>query len=183
MEDAQQGRPKDGNFSLDTARERARILSDEFRSSYAWLKARLWRKVGCPHLAEDLSSEAFVQLSATSDIQLVREPRALLTTIAQRLVFDLWRRRDLENAYLAELTRAPSLCVQSEEEKYEMVQALAEIDKKLSGLPPKVKLAFLYSQVDGMTYAEIGKTLNVSTSMVGQYMTKALAHCVGLSLR
>ena len=182
MKNAQEGRTEDGSLSMDAGGERTRILSDEFRNSYGWLKARLWRKVGCPFLAEDISSEAFVQLSATRDIQQVREPRALLTTIAQRLVFDLWRRRDLEHAYLAELARAPSLCVQSEEEKYEMVQALAEVDKKLSGLPPRVKLAFLYSQVDGMTYAEIGKILNVSTSMVGQYMMKALAHCVGLQL-
>jgi RNA polymerase sigma-70 factor (ECF subfamily) len=182
MDNARQGRMEDGNAGSEATRERSRVLSDEFRHSYGWLKARLWRKVGCQHLAEDLSSEAFVQLSATNDILSVREPRALLTTIAQRLVFDFWRRRDLENAYLAELARAPSLSVQSEEEKYEMVQALAEIDKKLAGLPPRVKLAFLYSQVDGMTYAEIAGKLGVSTSMVGQYMTKALAHCMGLQL-
>jgi RNA polymerase sigma-70 factor (ECF subfamily) len=108
----------------------------------------------------------------------VREPRALLTTISQRLVFDFWRRRDLENAYLRELVRAPERSTQSEEEKYQMVQMLVEIDRRLSGLPSKAKLAFMYSQLDGMTYAQISTQLGVSVSMVGQYMTKALIHCI-----
>jgi RNA polymerase sigma factor (sigma-70 family) len=107
-----------------------------------------------------------------------RQPRALLTTISQRLVFDFWRRRDLENAYLRELAHAPERSSQSEEEKYEMVQMLIEIDRRLSGLPSKVKLAFMYSQLDGMTYAQISTQLGVSVSMVGQYMTKALIHCL-----
>jgi RNA polymerase sigma factor (sigma-70 family) len=166
----------------DAGGERTRILTDEFRRSYAWLKARLWRKVGCQFVAEDLSSEAFVQLSATRDIEAVREPRALLTTISQRLVFDLWRRRDLENAYLAELARMSDRSVQSEEEKFEMLQMLAEIDRRLTGLPHRARLAFLYSQLDGMTYAEIAAELGVSISMVGQYMAKALSHCLGVQL-
>jgi DNA-directed RNA polymerase specialized sigma24 family protein len=120
-------------------------------------------------------------LSATDNIQGIREPRALLTTISQRLVYDFWRRRDLEAAYLAELARAPNRSTQSEEEKYEMLQMLAEIDKRLAGLPVKVRLAFLYNQIDGMIYADIATKLGVSTSMVGQYMTQALKHCLGVA--
>jgi RNA polymerase sigma factor (sigma-70 family) len=179
MENAKYGPVEYGGAGLETSGDRTRILSEEFRRSYAWLKARLWRKVGCQFVAEDLSSEAFVQLSATHNIDAVREPRALLTTISQRLVFDLWRRRDLENAYLAELARCTDRSVQSEEDKFVMLQMLAEIDQRLAGLPPRVRMAFLYSQLDGMTYAEISVQLGVSISMVGQYMTKALVHCLG----
>ncbi|WP_144156297.1 sigma-70 family RNA polymerase sigma factor [Paraburkholderia sp. BCC1885] len=174
MGNAQQGQ---GEFST-TASDASRLLGEEFRRSYGWLKARLWRKTGCQFVAEDLSSEAFVQLVSMQDTQTVREPRALLTTISQRLVFDFWRRRDLENAYLRELAHVPEHAVQSEEEKYQMLQMLIEIDRRLSGLPSKVKLAFIYSQLEGMTYAEIATKLGVSISMVGQYMTKALTHCL-----
>ena len=166
-----------GEFDGVTS-DASRLLGEEFRRSYGWLKARLWRKTGCQFVAEDLSSEAFVQLVAIQDKQTVREPRALLTTISQRLVFDFWRRRDLENAYLRELAQTPERFTQSEEEKYQMVQLLIEIDRRLSGLPSKVKLAFMYSQLDGMTYAQISAQLGVSVSMVGQYMTKALIHCL-----
>ncbi len=178
MEKVDEGLVDYGCVGLNAGSERARILSEEFRRSYAWLTSRLWRKVGCPFVAEDLSSEAFAQLSARRDIEAVREPRALLTTISQRLVFDLWRRRDLEHAYLAELARVTDRSVQSEEEKFETLQMLAEIDRRLAGLSARVRLAFLYSQLDGMTYAEISTRLGVSVSMVGQYMAKALAHCL-----
>ena len=178
MDNVEQGRTEGAGVAMDAGSERTRILGDEFRRSYTWLKSRLWRKVGCQFAAEDLSSEAFVQLSAARQLEEVREPRALLTTIAQRLVFDFWRRRDLENAYLAELARAADRSVPSEEEKYEMLQMLAELDRRLAGLPPKVRLAFLYSQLDGLTYAEIAVRLDVSVSRVGQYMTNALVHCL-----
>ncbi|AIP34191.1 RNA polymerase sigma factor, sigma-70 family protein [Paraburkholderia xenovorans LB400] len=161
--------------------ERAYLLGEEFRRSYDWLKSRLWRKVGCPFVAEDLSSEAFVQLAEVPDIRAIREPRALLTTISQRLVFDFWRRRDLEQAYLRELAYAPEAVACSEQETHEMVQLLIEIDRRLSGLPEKVQQAFMYSQLDGMTYAEIASLLDVSVSMVGQYMTKALKHLMNVS--
>ncbi|MFL9875836.1 sigma-70 family RNA polymerase sigma factor [Paraburkholderia megapolitana] len=173
------GNPHQGHGEFgSTASDASRLLGEEFRRSYGWLKARLWRKTGCQFIAEDLSSEAFVQLVAMQGKQTVREPRALLTTISQRLVFDFWRRRDLENAYLRELAHTPERSSQSEEEKYEMVQMLLEIDRRLSGLPSKVKLVFMYSQLDGMTYAQIASQLGVSVSMVGQYMTKALVHCL-----
>jgi RNA polymerase sigma factor (sigma-70 family) len=174
MGNLQQGQGEIGGAASDASQ----LLGEEFRRSYGWLKARLWRKTGCQFVAEDLSSEAFVQLVAIQDKQTVREPRALLTTISQRLVFDFWRRRDLENAYLRELAQTPERFTQSEEEKYQMVQLLIEIDRRLSGLPSKVKLAFMYSQLDGMTYAQISAQLGVSVSMVGQYMTKALIHCL-----
>jgi len=168
------------NQQQDDTEQSFTELGDEFRRSYGWLKAKLWRKTGCPTVAEDLSSEAFVQLITTLQKEPVREPRALLTTISQRLISDFWRRRDLENAYLRELCHSPECIVQSEEEKLQMIQMLLEIDCILSGLPPKVKLAFLYSQLDGMTYSEIATRLDVSVSRVGQYMAKALAHCINV---
>lgn len=165
----------------ESVRDRARVLSDEFRRSYDWLKGRLWRKVGCQSTAEDLSSEAFVQFVQVPDVHAVREPRALLTTISQRLVFEFWRRRDLERAFLRELAGRPNEVSHSEQETLEMVQLLVEIDRRLSGLPAKVRQAFMFSQLEGMTYTEIAVQLDVSVSMVGQYMTKALKHLVDIA--
>jgi DNA-directed RNA polymerase specialized sigma24 family protein len=41
------------------------------------------------------------------------EPRAYLLTIARRLVFETWRRRDLERAWLAELAALPEALTQA----------------------------------------------------------------------
>lgn len=156
---------------------RNEFLAMCFRSDYKWLADRLRFRLGCRHAAEDVSSEAFVQLAAISDVSAVREPRALLTTIAQRIIFEQWRRKDLEKAYLQALALEPQRVQVSVEEQALVLESLLAIDRALGRLSEKARTAFLHSQLDGMTYAEIGQKLGVSARMVREYMAKALAAC------
>ena len=77
-----------------------------FRIHYPWLCSRLHRYLNSRAHAEDIAVDAFVQLLSAPQVAPIRQPRALLTTIAQRLVYQVWRRRDLERAYLAALSEA-----------------------------------------------------------------------------
>jgi len=153
------------------------FLAREFRASYGWLKQRLRRHVDSPAEVEDLASSAFVELAVVRDLRSVREPRALLSVIARRLVYEGWRRRDLEQAYLAALAAAGEPTTPSAETLLETVQLLGRIDRLLEGLSAKARMAFLYSQIDGMTYAEIAAELGVSASMVRKYIAQALEQC------
>ncbi len=157
--------------------DRNAFLNTVFRSDYRWLAERLRFRLGCGFQAEDVASEAFTQLAAMPDLESLREPRAMLTTIAQRVMYESWRRRDLERNYLAALAQVPEAFHPSPEERAMLVESLLAIDKALDGLSAKARTAFLYSQLDGLTYAEIGERLGVSASMVRQYMAKALANC------
>ncbi|AJW98347.1 sigma-70 family RNA polymerase sigma factor [Burkholderia gladioli pv. gladioli] len=159
------------------ALSRSTWLSNEFRHSYAWLKSKLHRRVGSHADAEDLAASSFVELAGVDDLAAVREPRAFLTVIAQRLTFELWRRRDLERAYLDSLSLQEEPVVPSAENIAEVTQALFLIDQALNGLSSKAKSAFIYSQVDGLTYADIADRLGVSSSMVRKYITQALEKC------
>jgi RNA polymerase sigma-70 factor (ECF subfamily) len=150
-------------------------LQNIFREHYAWLRDHLRRQAGSVHGAEDVASEAFLQLAQHRQLDQVREPRALLTTIAKRVLFDTWRRRDLEQAYLQTLALAPQPTYPSPEERALIIEALLAVEAALDLLPVKARRAFLYSQLDAMTYAEIAKELGVSASMVRQYMTQALS--------
>ncbi|CAG9224390.1 RNA polymerase subunit sigma [Paraburkholderia caribensis] len=165
----------------EPARSRAAWLANEFRSSYGWLKSKLHRRLGSAADAEDLASSSFVELAGVEDLASVREPRALLTVIAQRLTYELWRRRDLERAYLESLAHSDEPVAPSAESISEISQALALIDRALDGLSPKAKSAFIYSQVDGLTYAEIASILGVSSSMVRKYIAQALTRCYLIS--
>jgi RNA polymerase sigma-19 factor, ECF subfamily len=156
---------------------RNRFLSAEFARSYRWLKQYLRRFVQSPADAEDVASSAYVELAVMPDLSNVREPRALLITVSRRLVFDLWRRRDLEAAYLKALSASDEAVAPSPESMLEIVQTLAQVDRSLRGLPTKGRQAFLYSQLDGMTYKEIGRMLGVSVSMVRKYIAQALEQC------
>ncbi|WP_454739953.1 sigma-70 family RNA polymerase sigma factor [Cupriavidus necator] len=159
------------------SKERGDLLAAEFKHSYRWLKQYLRRHLRTPEDTEDVASSAFVEMAALPDLTSVREPRALLTTISQRLVFDLWRRRDLEASYLAALAASEEPQTPSPESVLEVVQTLMEIDRLLRGLSRKARQAFLYSQLDGLTYKEIAELLGVSVSMVRKYIAQALEAC------
>lgn len=153
-------------------------VADLYVEHNGWLRAWLRKKLGCTQQAADIAQDAFVQILGRPEVLAdIREPRAYLTTVARRLVFDNWRRRDLEQAYLAELAAMPEDVFPSVEEQALVLETLVAIDRLLSGLSAKARAAFLMSQLDGMTYKEIGAELGVSASRVRQYMAQALTVC------
>ena len=153
------------------------LLAIIFRSDYRWLINRLRRSIARDCEAEDIASEAFVRLAAMPNLTHVREPRAMLTTLAKRVLFENWRRRDLERAWLSALASAPEHSHPSPEDQEILLEALMAIDQALEGLSVKARQAFLYSQLDGLTYAQIAQHLGVSVSMVRKYITSALTQC------
>ncbi|UII70395.1 sigma-70 family RNA polymerase sigma factor [Pseudomonas sp. HN11] len=145
-----------------------------FRSHYDWLCSRLHRHLDSRAHAEDIAADTFVQLLSAPDVVPIRQPRALLTTIAQRLMYQLWRRRDLERAYLdAEGVDE----TQSPEDLAQRLQALQAIDHLLDGLPGKVRATFLASQLNGLTYPQIAAELGISQRSVSNHMAHAFKRC------
>ena len=68
------------------------LIGQMFKSDYSWLCTRVSRAMGCAHGAQDIASETFLRVLALPDPSQIREPRALLTTIARRLMYEGWRR-------------------------------------------------------------------------------------------
>ncbi|TFF06096.1 sigma-70 family RNA polymerase sigma factor [Pseudomonas sp. BCA14] len=149
-----------------------------FRSHYDWLCNRLHRHLDSRAHAEDIAADTFVQLLSAPGAGPIRQPRALLTTIAQRLMYQLWRRRDLERAYLEALDSEETCSAPSAQELAQMLEALQAIDQLLDGLPAKVKATFLLSQLNGLTYPEIATELGISRRSVSDYMTRAFNRCL-----
>lgn len=147
-----------------------------FQSHYAWLCNRLHRHLGSRAHAEDIAADAFAQLLSSPQVLPIRQPRALLTTIAQRLMYQLWRRRDLERGYLEAQGLDDSL--PSPETLAQRLERLQAIDQWLDGLPAKVKATFLLSQLNGLTYPQIAAELGISQRSVSDYMTRAFNRCL-----
>ena len=76
-----------------------------FRAHYPWLCARLRQHLGASASVEDIAADTFVQLLESPNLTPIREPRALLTTIARRRVYELWRRANLERQHLERCNR------------------------------------------------------------------------------
>lgn len=151
-----------------------------YGAHHGWLRAWLRKKLGCPHNAADVAQDTFVRIMASRDALFgIREPRAYLTTTAQRLLVDRARRQALEQAYLAELALSADACegAPSPEQTLMAVQALAQISAALDAVPARAREAFLRHYLGGDTHAAIASHLGVSTRMVQKYLVQALLQC------
>lgn len=156
-----------------------RRLRDLYGEHHGWLVDWLRRRLGCPHDAADVAQDTFLRVlgKPAQEIEGVRELRGWLATIARGLVIDQARRQAIERAYLDALAMFPEPVAVSPETRLLMIEALAQIDALLHGLGPKVRLAFLLSRLEGLTYPEIAGRLGVSLSSVEKYMATAIRHC------
>lgn len=150
-----------------------------FYDHHQWLLKHVRPRLNNRMDAEDTAAETFLQILASRiDPETITHPRAYLSTIAQRLIFKVYRRQQLEAAYREKLAGLAYECAPSPEETALLMDALLSLEVVLGALPGKVKKAFLLSQLDGFSYEEIGRRLGVSERTVGRYMTQALRQCV-----
>jgi RNA polymerase sigma factor (sigma-70 family) len=145
---------------------------------HGWLQGWLRRRIGNAFDAADLAHDTFVRVLAGGEPPggLI-EPRAFLTTVAQRVLANHWRREKLERAYLDALAHAPQTLQLSPEDRAVLLEALLEIDRLLDGLSPIVKRAFLLTQLDGLKHAEVAEVLGISITTVKRYIVKAGEQC------
>ncbi|AVJ25465.1 MULTISPECIES: sigma-70 family RNA polymerase sigma factor [Pseudomonas] len=148
-----------------------------YNDHHHWLTGWLRRKLGCPENAADLVQDTFIRVLSAREAPTLIEPRAFLTTVAKRVLFNFYRRQDLERAYLEALAQMPEHVAPSEEDRAIILQTLLELDQLLDGLPKQVKRAFLLAQLDGLTYAQIGAQLGISIATVKRHLTKAAMRC------
>jgi len=152
-----------------------------YTDHHAWLRTWLQRRLGNAADAADLAHEAFLRLilkPAPRGFDSKLEARAYLRAMAQGMCINLWRRREIEQAWLDTLAAQPPAFAPSAERQAIVLQALQEIAALLSELPPKAAQAFLMSAVCGMTAAEVGQELGVSSRMVRKYVAQAMLRCM-----
>ncbi|MCY1272129.1 Sigma-70, region 4 [compost metagenome] len=83
------------------------------------------------------------------------------------------RRVSLERAYQQATSYLPGL----PDDRASTLALLLDIDHLLHGLKPRVREAFLLSQVDGLSYRQIAAHMKLPLDTVQRYMTCAFEHC------
>ena len=151
-----------------------------YNNHHAWLQSWLRRRLGDAGDAADLAHDTFVRLMVSSrGAALGEEPRAFLTHVAKGLVIDLWRRRELERAYLDVLAQLPPAHAPSPETQMLVIEALLQIDRLLAALAPSTRKIFLLAQLDGLTLQQISKQMSMPVITVRRHIHKALVSCMG----
>ncbi|WP_445764953.1 sigma-70 family RNA polymerase sigma factor [Pseudomonas sp. RIT-To-2] len=153
------------------------LIEGLYLSHQGWLTQWLRRRLGCPDSAADLAQDTFLRLLAARETPAIKEPRAFLTTVAKRVLFNHYRRQDVERAYLQAIAQLPEAVAPCEEHKAIILETLLELDRLLDGLPSPVRRAFLLAQVDGLSYAEIGEQLGLSIATVKRHLNRAAMRC------
>lgn len=144
---------------------------------HSWLVARLRRKLGCAWDAADLAQSTFVRVLTARGVDQVAEPRAYLTTIAQRLLSNHLRRRQIERAYLDALATLPEPQAEAPEARLMVLETLVAIDQMLDGLPVPTRKAFLLWRLEELTQEEIATQLGMPRTTVRRHLAAAAQRC------
>ncbi|MDU9391278.1 sigma-70 family RNA polymerase sigma factor [Pseudomonas japonica] len=146
-----------------------------------WLKSWLRARLGNAADAADLAQDTFIRVLNARNVQNIREPRSYLGSIAHALMVDRFRRRAVEQAYLAELALRPEQTFDSPETRLLILETLVAVDTLLDGLGERTRGIFLCVQLEGLTYAATAQRLGVSLNTVKKHLARAMTHCLLLT--
>lgn len=152
-----------------------------YSDHHDWLRNWLSARLGNASDAADLAHDAFLRLLARPRrFDSVSDARGYLRAMASGMCVDLWRRRQIEQAWLDTLAAQPEASLPSAEQQTLVLAALQEIDAMLQTLPVKAAQAFVMAVACGMTDREVAAELGVSTRMVSKYLARAMLQCMYL---
>lgn len=126
-------------------------------------------------VAEELVQESWIRWDAKNYPQ--DQSRPLLRRIVKNLAIDWHRKRRVE----FEAIETQRLVEENSYDAERIVvarQQLEQLIKLIETLPPKVRLAFRYSRLEGLTLKDVGKRLGVSESRASQLVSDAIVRLV-----
>ena len=166
--------PDGGEPGIVRIREDPDAFEAFYRENIGTVQRFIARRTEDPHLAADLAADVFLAaIDAAESYRADRgTPAGWLLGLARNVVGTELRRQRRHREAVRRISGRRLLDQ----------EALQRIDQLLDGLPAKVKATFLLSQIDGLTYPEIARTLGISQRSVSDYMAKALQRCLKASL-
>ena len=138
--------------------------------------------VGCRSRAEDVVQEAYLRFTQADQgraaPEQIRHPAGYLYRIVRNLALDWARHRALEGDAPApdQLDRLPAAMPTPEQTALDRDQ-LRRLMAALGELPARTRLAFEMHRLEGRTFPEIARHLDVSVGFAHRLVKQALTHC------
>ncbi|WP_297809244.1 sigma-70 family RNA polymerase sigma factor [uncultured Methylophaga sp.] len=149
-----------------------------YREHHSWLWQWIKSRLDCDDQASDLTQETFIKLLVQNRAEDLRAPKAYLSSIARGLLVDVFRRRSVEKAYLDALALQPEQYAISPELQHSILETLMEIDQMLDSMSERGRQIFLMAQLDGLSYVEISRRLDISVNTVRKHFIRAMTQCL-----
>jgi RNA polymerase sigma factor (sigma-70 family) len=141
------------------------------------LNRYLRRRLGDAHTASDLVQDTFVRVIERPDTR-VQDLRAYLYTIARNLMLnhrkqEARRRTDcVPHEWLGEIAADTP----SPEDAVDSRLQLERLQHMIGQLPLRTQQIFVLNRIDGLTHAEVARTLRISESAVQKHLAMAIQH-------
>ena len=142
------------------------------------LQKFLMRRLRSTQHAQDLAQETYLRLLHLDRGEFVRKPQAYLYRIASNLVYEFkLRERNEPVTFDSEALEHAAECTAAASEETDRLGIQQQIEAMLAGLPPLYRAVLVLRKRDGLSYAEIARTLDISVHTVKKYLARAVAQC------
>ncbi|WP_298330746.1 RNA polymerase sigma factor [Asticcacaulis sp.] len=150
-----------------------------FRTYQREIDSYFLRKTRNRALAEDLTQETFARLAAKiADAADIVQKRPYLYRVAHNLFVDYVRREGRFSVTQPEDGHLETLPdhTPTPEAIYSASQQAERMQAALRRLPLRTRQVFVLTRLDGLSYNETARTLNISESSVQKHLAMATAH-------
>ena len=155
------------------AAEVAGLFREHNRSLVAFLRNRLDSLAE----AQEVAQEAYVRLLRLERPEQVGFLRAYLFRIAQNLVVDRLRQRNVREQSADQELFEDWLDTPPPERRALATDQLRVVREALRELPRKTAAAFVLHVIDEKDFSAIAKSMRLTERMVRYHVARALAHC------
>ncbi len=148
------------------------LIEEHYLPLLAFVRGRLELR----HEAEDIVQETWMRSMSAIASGTVQNVRAYLHRVARNLMTDQGRSRTQANEIVmddAALHLIPDPRVHIEQQ-FLVREELHRIDAAIQAMPPRSRTVFLLARVEQLSYAEIGRKLNISRQTVYEHMMRAM---------
>jgi RNA polymerase sigma factor (sigma-70 family) len=128
----------------------------------------------------DLAQEVFLRLLRVHHHESIRSPEAYLFTVASHVLHQHSLKQAQTPASIDITQVFADLQLSSDEDPVERVatqQRLAEVERALDELPPRLSTTLLLHRMSGYTIEEIAREFGVTRPTAKKYLARALTHC------
>lgn len=155
---------------------------------YHQYSLRIYRKilnmVKVEVVAEELLQDVFVKIwDRRHLIDIDKSFKAYLYTIAQNLVYDLYRKIARDEKLQKVIKNANSELYTHIEEGIYLKESSEILNKAIDNLPTQQKLVFTLCKLEGKSYEDASEALGISTSTINGHIVKATRSIKGYMFR
>lgn len=138
------------------------------------LAGNLFRLLKSPDLVDDVIQELFAKLwEHRSTISIDQPVRSYLFSIARNLTIDVFRRAAREEEFRSHLSASFQEAYHHVEERLIPDERQQLLEEAIAQMPPQRQRIFRLCKIEGKSYQEVGKLLDISPATVNAHITKA----------